>query len=76
MEVYIVADSPPTAVHSPASIPIHWRDQVKEELDRDCMLGVIEKVPPNTPVTWCHRAFWTSKSDGTVVPGESLISRL
>ena len=28
------------------------------------MLGVIEKVSPNTPVTWCHRTFWTSKPDG------------
>ena len=38
MEVYIDPNATPKAVHTPASIPIHWRDQVKEELDRDCKL--------------------------------------
>ena len=54
----------PSAVHTPAQIPIHWRDTIKEQLDADVALRVIEKVPPNTPTTWCHRAFWVRKPDG------------
>ena len=55
----------PVAVHTPASIPVHWRDEIKKQLDADVRLGVIEKVEPNTPTTWCHRAIWVRKSDGT-----------
>ena len=65
MEVFIDKSVKPHAVHTPVVIPIHWREQAKEGLDRDCQLGAIEKVPPNTPVTWCHRAIWTSKPDGS-----------
>ena len=57
MEVFIDPDATPTAVHTPVTTPIHWRKEIKEQLQRDVRLGVIEKVPPNTPVTWCHRAF-------------------
>ena len=28
-------------------------------------LGVIEKLEPNTPTTWCHRAIWVRKPDGS-----------
>ena len=65
MQVFIDPDATPTTVHTPAVVPIHWREDVKEQLDKDVRLGVIEKVPPNSPVTWCHRAFWTAKTDGT-----------
>ena len=54
-----------TTIHSPAPIPIHWRDEVKKQLDADVALGVIEKKEPNTPTTWCHRAIWVRKSDGS-----------
>ena len=46
-------------------MPIHWREQVKKQLDDDVALGVIEKVEPNTPTTWCHRAIWVRKPDGS-----------
>ena len=64
MEVYINPDATPTVIHTPATSPIHWHEQIKEQLDKDIKLGVIEKVKPNTPVTWYQRAFWTSKTDG------------
>ena len=54
----------PTAIHKPAMVPIHWRDQVKSDLDRDVRLGVLERVPENTPVTWLSRMVVTSKSNG------------
>ena len=64
MEAYIDPNAVPKVVHTPVTTPLHWREQVKEQLDRDVQLGVIEKVEPNTPVTWCHRAFWTRKANG------------
>ena len=39
----------PVAAHVPAQVPLHWQLPVKEGLDRDCRLGVIERVPLNTP---------------------------
>jgi len=52
IKIHIKADAEPSAVHTPAQIPIHWREQIKEQLDADVALGVIEKVQPNTPSTW------------------------
>ena len=30
-------------------VPLHWQDQVKQDLDRDEGMGIIEKVPDNDP---------------------------
>ena len=32
-----------------------------EGIEKDVVLGVLEKVPPNTPYTWCHRLVITRK---------------
>ena len=55
----------PNAVHTPSPIPVHFREEVKAQLDRDIRLGVLEKVPLNTPVTWCSRLVVATKADGT-----------
>ena len=55
----------PVAAHRPTIVPIHWQEQVYNDLERDVKLGVLEKVPPNTPVTWCSRMVVTSKADGS-----------
>ena len=65
IEIHVDPLAKPTAVHTPASVPIHWSDAVKAQLETDVRLGVIEKLKPNTPITWCHRAIWTRKADGT-----------
>ena len=54
----------PVAVHTPAQIPIHWREAVKGGLDRDVRLGVLEPVPVNEPVEWCSRMVVTPKQTG------------
>ena len=41
----------PVNVHKAASVPVHWENTVKEHLDRDVRLGVLEKVPVGTPDT-------------------------
>ena len=55
----------PHAVNKPVPIPIHWKDQVREQLESDCAMGVIEPVPVGTPVTWCARMCVVPKHDGT-----------
>ena len=55
----------PVATHSPIPVPLHWEERVKQDLDRDVALGVIEPVPLNTPVTWCARMVIVAKHDGT-----------
>ena len=55
----------PTAITKASSIPLHWLETIKAELDRDVALGVIEPVPPNTPSTWCSRMSLIPKKDGT-----------
>lgn len=54
----------PMAHHTPIPVPIHWRDKVKEGLDKDVCLGVIEPVPIGTPVTYCHRMVICAKKNG------------
>ena len=55
----------PVAIHSPAAVPLHWEASVKAGLERDLRLGVIERVPVNTPTTWCSRMIITPKHDGS-----------
>ena len=52
------------AIHKPATIPIHWQEKVKADLERDITLGVLERVPQNTPVTWCARMHVVGKKTG------------
>ena len=65
LKLFLNPDAKPVAVHKPAVVPIHWQDKVYADLERDVALGVLEKVGPNTPVTWCSRMVVTSKADGT-----------
>ena len=38
---------------------------MEEGLDRDVKLGIIEKLPANTPAIWCHKMVVTSKPGST-----------
>ena len=64
IEFHVDETAKPRVCHTAAPIPIHWQEKVKEDLDRDEALGVIEKVPYGTPVTWCHRMVITRKHNG------------
>ena len=57
-------DVKPVAVHTPVPVPLHWEEKVHRDLMRDVSLGVIEPVPINTPVTWCHRMVTVPKHSG------------
>ena len=65
MTIRVSPDATPVASTRPVRVPIHWREAVNDQLERDVALEVIEKVPPNTPVTWMHNMVLTAKPDGT-----------
>ncbi len=44
MRLMIDPQASPTAHHSPIPVPFHWQDDVKDGLDRDVKLGVLEPV--------------------------------
>ena len=54
LRLMINPDAKPTAHHKPIPVPLHWQQDVKEGLDQDCRLGVIEVVPVGEPTIWCH----------------------
>ena len=64
LRLMIDHDAHPVAHHTPIPVPVHWHDDVKSGLDQDERLGVIEKVPIGTPVTWCHRMVVCPKKSG------------
>lgn len=53
LDITFVSDARPSAVHTP--VPRHWKKRVKQDLDRDVALGIIEPVPVGTPITWYAR---------------------
>ena len=65
LKITFVPDATPTAVHTPIPVPHHWKKKVKEDLDRDVALGIIEAVPVGTPTAWCSRMVVAPKKDGT-----------
>ena len=65
LRLFVDPQATPVAAFSPSAIPIHWNAAVKEGLDRDVKLGVIEQVPVNEPAKWCCRMVVTPKSDGS-----------
>lgn len=65
LRMMVDQDAKPVVHHKPIPVPIHWQDEVKEGLDQDVRLGVIEQVPVGEPVTWCHRMVVSAKDDGS-----------
>ena len=64
MELFLQNNARPHAVYQPAVVAVHWETKVKQDLDRDVALGVLEVVPENTPMTWCHRMVICRKHNG------------
>ena len=64
MCLYMEESVCPVAIHKAPPVPTHWEAQVKEAIDRDVALGVLEWVPPDAPTTWCSRMVTASKKDG------------
>lgn len=64
MKIFLKDDAIPSAVHKPCNVPIHWRDEVKLDLDQKVKMKIIKKIPPGTKREWCARAVTVAKKSG------------
>ena len=64
VEVVFKKGATPHAVHTPIPIPHYWKKKIKQDLDRDVRLGIIEPVPQGTVTRWCSRMVPTAKKNG------------
>ena len=64
MKIHTDPDAVPFVVHKPVPVPLHYRAEVKANIDADVKRGVLQKVPPGVPDTWCTRLVITPKKDG------------
>ena len=65
LKIFMQEGVKPFASHSPLPVPVHCHKKVKAGLDRDEAIGVIERVPPGTPTTFCHNMVVVPKKDNT-----------
>lgn len=64
LRLNVDSNATPVACHRMQPIPLHWQDKVLSDLKRDVNLGVLEKLPTNTPTEWLSRMVVTAKSNG------------
>ena len=48
-EMHLDPNAVSRVCHTAGTIPCHWEERVKADLERDVALGVIEKVPFGEP---------------------------
>ena len=64
MKINTKPDAVPHLVHRPAAVPLHWREKVAKDIEADVRRGILERVPPGVPDTWCTRMVITRKKNG------------
>ena len=64
IQIHMRPDAQPIALRKPAPVPLHWQEQVENDLRRDVALGVLERVPHGEPTKWCFRMVVTRKDNG------------
>ena len=62
--IHLLPNAVPHACHTPASVPKHWEDKVRAQLEEDVRRGVIEPVPAGEPTEWCARMVVVAKKSG------------
>ena len=63
VEIHLTENPIPRRVLMPATVSLHWQEQVKADLDKDKAMGVIERV--KEPSEWCQRMVVVRKPDGS-----------
>ncbi len=64
LDIHWRDDARPVACHTPVPVPHHFIGPVKDDLDRDVRIGVLEPVPQGTPTVWCSRMLVMTKKSG------------
>ena len=61
---HVDTSATPIAVHTSSTVPLHWQEEVEQQIKVDVALGVLEKVPIGEPSLWRHRMVLQRKSNG------------
>ena len=64
MKIHTDPDAVPVVVHKPVPVPLHFRDQVNAMIEAEVKRGVLKKIGPGVPTTWCTKLVITAKKDG------------
>lgn len=62
-QIHLKSKSHPYVQHVPIPIPFHWKEKVKQSLDKDVANNIIEPVPIHEPVRWCSKMAVVPKKD-------------
>ena len=63
LEIHLDPNASPRYTSTLSTVPIHWQEKVKADINCDVRMGVIE--PVTQPSQWCHRMVVVRKHDGT-----------
>ena len=58
---HVAKDAKPVQLTTPAPVPLHWQEKVRQDLDRDVNLGVLERVPYGEPTNGVSE--WSSEGN-------------
>ena len=61
----IKPDSTPHVVYTPATVTVHWQEEVQKQLARDVEMGILEHMPVNKLTIWQHHMVVMRKQNGT-----------
>ena len=64
MKIHTKPDTKPFCCKRPSTIPLHFRDQVRADIESDIKKGILERVPAGRPDTWCARLVIQPKKNG------------
>ena len=64
MKIHTKPGTKPYCCKRPTMIPLHYRDQVRADIEADVKKGVLERVPEGEPDTWCSRLVIQPKKNG------------
>ena len=64
IRLHVNPNATPSAIHKPIPVPLHWQEEVEQQIKDDVALGVLEEVPMGEPSEWCHRMVLARKADG------------
>ena len=65
VKILIDQNAEPVRYDTPATIPLHWMDDIKQKLEEDVKLGVLEQEPLGEKPSWCFRMVLARKPDGS-----------
>ena len=64
ISLHVADGSKPSRATTPSTIPLYWQEKVKQDLDRDVKLGVVEEIPYGETADWVSRMVICRKHDG------------